>query len=38
MIKFYVDRIRKGKMTLEQVPEKWRAAVQQALNENPEGR
>lgn len=31
MIAFYVDRIRKGKMTLEQVPVKWREAVRQAL-------
>lgn len=35
MIQFYVSRIRAGKMTLEQVPEKWRIAVQQALNEYP---
>lgn len=35
MIKFYADRIRKGKMTIEQVPEKWRADVQKELNENP---
>lgn len=31
MINFYVDRIKKGKMTLEQVPLKWREAVRQAL-------
>lgn len=31
MVNFYVDRIRKGKMTLEQVPEKWREAVRQAM-------
>lgn len=31
MVAFYVDRIRKGKMTLEQVPVKWREAVRQAL-------
>lgn len=31
MVNFYVDRIRKGKMTLEQVPEKWREAVRKAL-------
>lgn len=31
MVNFYVDRIKKGKMTLEQVPEKWREAVRQAL-------
>lgn len=34
MIKFYVDRIRKGRMTIDQVPEKWRAAVQKELSEN----
>lgn len=34
MIAFYVDRIRKGKMTIEQVPAKWRDAVARALNEN----
>lgn len=34
MIKFYVDRIRKGKMTIEQVPAKWRDAVAMALNDN----
>ena len=38
MIQFYVNRIRAGKMTLEQVPEKWRIKVQQALNEYPEGK
>lgn len=31
MVNFYVDRIKKGKMTLEQVPAKWREAVRQAL-------
>ena len=35
MIQFYVNRIRAGKMTIEQVPEKWRSSVQQALNEYP---
>lgn len=34
MIKFYADRIRKGKMTIDQVPEKWRAAVRKEINEN----
>lgn len=33
MIKFYVDRIKKGKLTIEQVPEKWRFEVQKAINE-----
>jgi len=31
MINFYVIRIRQGKMTLEDVPERWRLAVFQAL-------
>lgn len=31
MVKFYVDRILKGKMTLEQVPAKWRDAVREQL-------
>lgn len=33
MINFYVKRIRAGKMTIEQVPELWRDAVIEALNE-----
>lgn len=33
MTSFYVTRIRLGKMTLEQVPEKWRDAVAAALGE-----
>lgn len=31
MVKFYVLRIKMGKMTLEDVPERWREAVRQAL-------
>lgn len=31
MVKIYVDLIRAGQMTLEQVPEKWREEVRQAL-------
>lgn len=31
MVKFYVDRIKAGKMTLEQVPVRWREAVREAL-------
>ena len=31
MVKFYVDRIRKGKMTIDEVPLKWREAVREAL-------
>lgn len=31
MVKFYVNRIKAGKMTLEQVPAYWRAKVEEAL-------
>ncbi len=31
MVMFYVNRIRRGKMTLEEVPERWREAVRKAL-------
>ena len=33
MIKFYVTQIKLGKMTLEDVPAKYRDKVAQALNE-----
>ena len=33
MVKFYVDRIKAGKMTIDQVPERWREAVREALEE-----
>lgn len=33
MVAFYVNRIRRGKMTLEEVPARWRAAVEEALGE-----
>lgn len=33
MVKIYVDLIRAEQMTLEQVPEKWREEVRQALEE-----
>lgn len=33
MINFFVIQIRLGRITLEQVPEKWRARVEEALNE-----
>lgn len=36
MIKFYVNRIQNGKLTLEQVPERWRAAVEEALKSTEE--
>ena len=34
MIKFFIIQIRLGKITLEQVPEKYRARVEEALNES----
>lgn len=33
MVNFYVKRIRAGKMTIDEVPEKWREAVREALND-----
>lgn len=33
MIKFFVVQIRLCRITLEQVPERWRARVEEALNE-----
>lgn len=36
MINFYVYRIKKGKMTLEDIPLKWRAAVTEKLAEKEE--
>lgn len=33
MVNFYVKRIRAGKMTIDEVPEKWREAVRKALEE-----
>lgn len=33
MVKFYVNRIKHGYMTLEDVPERWRAAVEEVLGE-----
>ena len=33
MVNFYVKRIRAGKMTIDQVPEYWREAVREALEE-----
>lgn len=32
MVKFYVNRIKSGKMDIEDVPDKWRAAVEEELN------
>lgn len=34
MVAIYVRRIREGKMTIEDVPERWRDAVREALGEN----
>jgi hypothetical protein len=31
MVAFYVKRIREGKMTLKDVPQKWYEAVHEAL-------
>lgn len=31
MVKFYVNRINNGKMTLDEVPQKWRAEVEAEL-------
>lgn len=33
MVNWYVKRIQNGKMTLDQVPERWREAVRKALGE-----
>ena len=35
MIAFYVNRILKGRITLDNVPEKWREAVREALENDP---
>ena len=32
MVNFYVNRIKQGKMTLDEVPERWYEAVKKALN------
>ena len=36
MAKFYVIRIRMGKMTLDQVPERWREEVNVLLGDDRE--
>lgn len=33
MVKIYVRMIRAGKMTIDDVPEKWREAVREALED-----
>lgn len=34
MVKIYVKYIKNGKITIEDVPELWRAEVEEALKEN----
>lgn len=34
MVKIYVRRILAGQMTLDDVPARWREAVEEALEEN----
>ena len=36
MAKIYYRRIKDGIMTIEEVPERWRAAVQELLNKDDE--
>ena len=36
MVNFYVNRILKGKLTLDKVPATWRAAVERELNKPSE--
>ena len=33
MVKIYVRQIKAGRMTLQEVPERWREAVRKALEE-----
>lgn len=33
MVAIYVRRIKEGKMTIDEVPERWREAVRDALDE-----
>ena len=33
MVKIYVRKIRAGQMTLEEIPARWRKAVEEALAE-----
>ena len=37
MIQFFVVQIKMGKLTLEQVPEKWKKAVEAALKNKEKG-
>ena len=36
MAKFYYGRIKRGKLTIEEVPEKWRSEVQNMIDANAE--
>ncbi len=36
MAKIYYRKIKAGEMTIDQVPERWRAAVQELLDEDEE--
>ena len=31
MVAYYIDRIKKGKITIEQVPHRWRADVEREM-------
>ena len=33
MVKIYVRKIRSGEMTIDEVPERWREAVRECLEE-----
>lgn len=33
MVRFYVNMIRNGRMTLDDVPDKWRIEVEKALED-----
>ena len=33
MVKFSVNRIRQGKMTIDEVPDRWKEAVEKVLEE-----
>ena len=32
MVKIYVRKIKAGQLTIDEVPQRWREAVQEALN------
>lgn len=37
MAKIYYNRIKAGLMTIDDVPQRWRAAVQEMLDEDEDG-